>query len=448
MSVMDYQPIGHDFSPCKCKECTRHRLTYGTRVFDADGYCPDGYDRDGYDKDGRDVDGFDRYGYNEDGYDRYGYDRDGYDASGYDASGYDSNGYNEDGYDASGYDASGYDSNGYNEDGYDEDGYNRYGWDEDGYNSNGRNSDGYDRAGYDEDGYDEDGYDRDGNRRYDDCCESRQQEFTVRNDGDEPLANDVKTTLELPGGIISDEGMEAIGYYLRYKAPRGTDPYMEVDNALRSVYWQLQSAPELGNQWQRKDGNFAKRLSRFMYETYKVKLLPDVLSSVGNIARDHSKPVSVTFEVTRRLNESAEYFYHDDSCWWGGYADSRCALKTNGGFGMRSFGDYGSVAGRAWVMPLRQTEGGGLTPTLDTMTPDAFIVFNGYGTLEGYAAPRIMAHMSGMTYRKIAFAASPMYVNSGGFLVAPEDIAAKYENSGLELRLQRHADLTAELAIA
>jgi len=64
-------------------------------------------------------------------------------------------------------------------------------------------------------------------------------------------------------------------------------------------------------------------------------------------------------------------------------------------------------------MPLKLDELGNLIPTFDTETPAAFVVFNGYGDLGGYAPARIMSHMAGMTYRKITFDAQPMYVNPG-----------------------------------
>jgi len=78
----------------------------------------------------------------------------------------------------------------------------------------------------------------------------------------------------------------------------------------------------------------------------------------------------------------------------------------------------------------------------DTMTPDAFIVFNGYGDLSGYGPARIMAHMAGMTYRKVAFTCTPMYVNGEqGYLVAPEALAEKYTDGRLSLTVPQHADL-------
>ena len=382
---------------------------------------------------------------------------------------------------AAAYDADGYDADGYDADGYDQYGYDADGYDEDGYNEDGYNEAGYNEAGYDADGYDE-GYDRDGNhysncerceRQTDDddltstladdlicercrdnyysycddcegwyhdgdaedheheedassgCCDSPQLRFTIRNDGCEPLANDTRVTVSLPAGTISAEGLQEIRYYLQNQ----------------SLYDLSYDMDRLGDQWQQKDGNFAKRLSRLAYQRHQPKVTQEVMSQVGNIARDHSKPVDVRIEVTRELNMSASAFWYEDSCWWQSYSYSRCTLKTNGGLGLRSFDEYGNVSGRAWIFPLRLTESGGLTPTFDTMTPDAFVVFNGYGDLEGYAPARVIAHMAGWTYRKISFDCSPIYVNSGGYLIGPEQVVAPYTDGRLDLSLDQHSRL-------
>ncbi len=268
------------------------------------------------------------------------------------------------------------------------------------------------------------------------CCESPQPAFTVRNDGCEPLGNDKPVQIALPGGVISSEGLEEISKYLRTVRIAEAFPFqlMAYDLDL------------LGDKWQTKEGNYAKRLSRYAYKKCQIKLTPEVMSQVGCIARDHSNPVSVTIDVTRELNRGPEYFYHDDSCWWGSYGESRCALKSNGGYGLRSLdgtGPYAQVTGRAWVMPLRRDSRERLTPTFDTVTPDAFVVFNGYGDLSGYAAPRIVAHMAGWTYRKIQFSCDPMYVNAGGYLVAPEEIAQQYTDGELYLTVSQHSHLFA-----
>ncbi|HEY1700744.1 MAG TPA: hypothetical protein VGG75_13610 [Trebonia sp.] len=266
-------------------------------------------------------------------------------------------------------------------------------------------------------------------------CVSPQESFTVRNDGAPPLANDTRVTVTLPAGIISAPGLDAIKSYLRQE--------LNVQGESTNLVYDL---AVLGDLWQDKRGNYPKRLSRFAYTVYGVRLSPKILAQVGCIARDNSgSQSSYVVEVTRDLNLSAEDFYHEGSCWWTDYKESRCALKTNGGFGLRTFSsEYGFVSGRAWVMPLRRMMDYGmpLGPTFDTETPDAFMVFNGYGDLSEYAAARIMAHMTGWTYRKTSFECEPMYINGkNGYLVAPEDIAGEYESKGVYPGVSAHADL-------
>lgn len=264
----------------------------------------------------------------------------------------------------------------------------------------------------------------------DGCCKSPAVDFAVRNDGDPMLPNDVRVTVSLPAGTIDNEGLQRIRFHLHDVG----------------MYEAAGLVPSLGDKWQTREGNFTKRLSRLVYKSLAQKVPPAVLSQVGCIAREHSTSVDFAIEVTRNLNMSAEDFAHEESCWWASYSASRCALKTNGGFGLRTFDAYGDVCGRAWVMPLRSPGSTSTTPTLvptfNTLTPDAFIVFNGYGNLDGYSAARIISYMAGWTYRKINFRCAPMFVNSdSGYLIAPEDIAAKYTDGSLYLEVDQHSNL-------
>ncbi|NUS02008.1 MAG: hypothetical protein HOV97_05525 [Nonomuraea sp.] len=291
-----------------------------------------------------------------------------------------------------------------------------------------------------------DGYHRDEDAREHDhgrqgCCSSPAQVFAIRN-GDETLQNDVRTTVTLPAGIISDEGIGDIANYIRTfaYAVHNTDP--ELHQKLYSLSFNLSS---LGPEWQTKKGNYTKRLSRLAYQEFGIKVQPEMLSQVGSIARDHSTAIDFDVAVTRDLNMGPEEFAHEESCWWQSYAYSRCTLKTNGGFGLRTFsegyGGYPYVSGRAWVMPLKFGPGG-LTPTFNAMSPDAFVVFNGYGDLSGYVPARMLAHMAGMTYRKITFECRPMYVNNdSGYLIAPEETAADFTDGCLDLELDDHSNL-------
>lgn len=300
-----------------------------------------------------------------------------------------------------------------------------------------------------------DGYYRTGtgDHQHNSCgqdCSSPAQQFRLRNDGEDWLANDTRVTVTLPAGVISPEGIGDISLFMRNWAYNN----LERDDAMNNFSNIAYRLSELGDKWQTKEGNFTKRLSRFAYKEHGIKVDPEVISRVGNIARDHSLPVDFALEVTRDLNLPREDFVHEESCWWTDYYQSRCALKTNGGFGLRTFRDgYNEDVpmGRAWVMPLKLAGSDGLNThlptdrlmaTFNTETPAAFVVFNGYGDLEGYAPARLMAHMAGMTYRKVGFSCEPMYVNNdSAYLVAPEEIASRYTDGSLCLSVQQHSNL-------
>ena len=298
----------------------------------------------------------------------------------------------------------------------------------------------------------------DGGCQNDECmdcsCESPLQSFTVRNDGHEPLANDTRTTVSLPAGELSAEGIGAIqrliqnyAYSLaRAEANVYTDEWYECRREQQSWFQLSYRIEEIGGEWQNRQGNYTKRLSRFAYQKFGLKVPPVVISEVGNIGRAHSNGVDHSIEFTRDLNQSAADFGHEDSCFWQSYYASRCTLKSEGGIGLRSFNEggdrYGNgVTGRAWIFPLKQVDGS-LVPTFNTDTPDAYVVFNGYGDLSGYTGARILAHMVGMTYRKVRFFADPIYVNSqAGYLVAPEEIAKNYTDGSLSLPTSDHSNL-------
>lgn len=268
------------------------------------------------------------------------------------------------------------------------------------------------------------------------CCGSPATKFKVQNNGSGLLRNDKKVHVSLPAGEISEEGVEAIRSAVH-------NMYYESEPGDRTQWLKLAAQlKDLGNQWQTRDGNYPKRLSRYAYKKYGLKVPPKLMTQVGNIARDHSTAVDFTIAVTRMLNKPARDFGHPESCWWSSYSTSRCVLKTNGGFGLRSFNANKRVSGRAWVIPLKKTETGGLTPTFETEKPAAFIIFNGYGDMQGYTAARIVSYMNGMTYRKVEFSGAPMYINSSsGYLVGPDEVVEPYTDGSFGLSFTKHSNL-------
>lgn len=284
------------------------------------------------------------------------------------------------------------------------------------------------------------------------CCSSPAQSFTLRNDGLDPVSNDTPFSITLPGGEINAAGIRQIRGLL----------------ADRDMYDAYDLVPELGAEWQNRNGTWTRRLSRALYQSTKGKIPDDVMSAIGNIARDNT-PDSLPFdlEITRDLNQSAAAFGHAGSCYWNGYTSSRCTLKTNGAFALRSFstavpspanvgGDAScdcsaacvaetarrlavqvpaegarTVSGRVWVQPVRMARTN-WHPTFDTEAADGFVVFNGYGDLQNYGPARIIAHMTGLTYRKVEFHHGAAYINAGGYLVAPETLTSAHSVVNLQ----------------
>jgi hypothetical protein len=246
-------------------------------------------------------------------------------------------------------------------------------------------------------------------------------EFTFPN-GSSVVANDERFTVELPRGEISKEGIREITFYVHETIHELRDDTTRRFSDVRIL------VGEVGNQWQTKRGNFTKRLSSAVYKKWKIKFPPEELSHVGNLARSFSESEAEwVIEFTRNLNLPASAFANDESCWWDGLFRSRCALKSWGGLAIRSYltdCQYpNSPDGRAWIQPLNQH----MFPTHDVMNAHAYVVYNGYEDLSGYTPARIIAQMTGKTYRKIDFFAENQYVNNNsGYLVSDEETCKTY----------------------
>lgn len=309
-------------------------------------------------------------------------------------------------------------------------------------------------------------------------CESPAPTFLVPVKG-EPVPNDTPVTIATPTGKVSAGAIRKIKTLLRNTG------YITAEGLV----------DQIGNDWTDDKGvTWPKRLSALLYKTNKTKMTQYAIEDIGNYAR--SEVVSAgeyTVEFTRNLNQSPTAMGHAGSCWWGGYSSSRCALKSNGGFGIRTFGttraytfaggpkpvtckcsakcksagtkalkawkarggdteimtEVPTTTGRAWVLPLRVSGEIGnmlLTPTLDTETPDALIVFNGYGDLKYNAAGVLISEAYGLPYDQITFdCGARMSVNGPtGLLVAPQAVIDQYTYSGWFPHINQHATLLPE----
>ena len=275
-----------------------------------------------------------------------------------------------------------------------------------------------------------------------DCCESPKQEFSLRiKDGS--ISQDERLTVTLPEGVTST------GFYqirdLVYSHVRSLEaPPTGWRRAVEKIRGET-----IGAEWVTDKGTLPKRISRFLHREAGISLPATVLAEIGNVAKRDARSGEFHVEITRDLNLDADEFAHGGSCWWTEYAVSRCILKTNGGFGLRSFGKYGGWAtGRSWVMPMkRQLSGPILTPTFNTDDPDAYVVFNNYGDLGEGIGPVVFAHMLGWVPRRIDFSVDDMWVNHddarrirSGHLITPtaEDFA---DLTSLHISADDHSSL-------
>ena len=250
--------------------------------------------------------------------------------------------------------------------------------------------------------------------RDDDCwCEAPLQTFAFPANGQGSIAQDKRLQVELPAGVIDPRGIEEIIEAV-WRA-------LHSDTSCPLTYPDLSRAVEqLDPTWHGDRGKFTRRLSTTLYQQHNVKLPPGLLSIVGNLARQHSSSTKAwQVEFTRDLNQESEAFYNEDSCWWGDYSSSRCALKNWGGLGMVSYPDAWAhyPSGRAWVQPLNEQ----LEPTHDAFDAHSYLVYNGYGNLEGHTAARIVAHLTSRTYRRVQCDLPPQYVNGDtGYLISDQ----------------------------
>ena len=258
-------------------------------------------------------------------------------------------------------------------------------------------------------------------------CVAPRLRFEFPANGAGTIAQDERLPVTLPAGVVDGVGLAQIRGLVWDVIRDHNRNLPEGDPARISIVGLAELVMEkVGDKWQTKQGNMTRRLSREYYKATGHKLPDGVITQVGNLARLHSSDDSTWHvEFTRDLNLSAYDFVHEDSCWWGDYSRSRCALKSWGGLALRTFGDESTCRadGRAWVQPLDQTDEGNLVPTHRATTAVAFLVYNGYGDIDGYRAARIIGHLTSKSYKKIEYSASAQYVNGGdAFLIADESI--------------------------
>lgn len=330
-----------------------------------------------------------------------------------------------------------------------------------------------------------------------DDCNPLPLAFTIGvSDGSDTVGADEPFTVTMPGGVIPVTVRRAVQTMLREAAGHnGQDPLWAASLYVHSV----------GAEWKTDKGTYPKRLRREVYNRSRTEMiqrrtgairerhynyaeqrwgyelgpwmpeevakrsakgysLPDeIVAKIGAMCEPYSRPVNMEVQATRDINGGPEDFCHDGSCWWGDEEHSRCTLKINGGFGLRTFDEEETTyhqfqdgtwidmphtetvcSGRAWVLPLRRHEVTGrwqgvTGPVLDSTTVEAWAVFNGYGTLSEQTAAQIVSKMTGLPSKRVDADRDDwnMWVNSGAYIVAEQAVLDTLPNC-LYLGLTAH----------
>jgi hypothetical protein len=194
--------------------------------------------------------------------------------------------------------------------------------------------------------------------------------------------------------------------------------------------------------WQTKEGNMPKRIAKILLMEHHLKLTDELMAELGNIAKAYTTRPSVQrVRLDRAIGRDRHEYVNDNSCWWTDYWYSRCTLKSLGGMAIRCYnGDDKLATARGWLIPLWYGEAysTGWKPEPDLAKANGYVVFNVYdrnGKLEAMHLGRMVAQMTGKSYKRVALGVHAMYVNgtermgragySGSVLIAEQSLCDK-----------------------
>ncbi len=224
--------------------------------------------------------------------------------------------------------------------------------------------------------------------------------------------NDFLYSFVMPENNLDDEGIRLLNDNI--SSLIGSNIFDELSNSFEYV-------------WVNRQGTLPKRLSRYLYNNYKIKLTQKDLTEIGNIGRKHSQNEKLSgkyyFDVTHKIcTWERGAFGSWGSCYYSDNINAPKMLETNGALCLRFFTTTKKNAehsylyynkfysyGRAWLIPN--------TPNTNT-----YILFNGYG-YELLEIIRIFSAWLGLSYRKINLYnndsdCNELYINGGlGYIV-------------------------------
>jgi hypothetical protein len=202
-----------------------------------------------------------------------------------------------------------------------------------------------------------------------------------------------KTTVALPKGVISPEGIRQIRIKLE-------------DESIRlPVDWEW--VAKVGGKGEFV-GSFAKRVAKYAHVYHNKRLHSDFLGVIGSLVSQHTATESVyTYDITRRIEWSAGDFGDSGSCYWGCRSGARTMIEENNGGAVRLYRDTGRGYARCWITPHG----------------DGYVIWNGYGETTATFANIVSAIFS-MPYKRVSLSnqgsdTNTLWINGGfGYYVA------------------------------
>lgn len=180
--------------------------------------------------------------------------------------------------------------------------------------------------------------------------------------------------------------------------------------------WRFEVDRSIGGPiWKTLKGTFPRRVSRYMYKTYNIKLNVPLVRAIGNVAQQNSTQGNVVFDFTRRISWEAGDFRDAGSCFWTDYGGSRIAMMRAEIGAIRIYSPRGAHGrGRAWFYPL----------------PEGFVLFNAYGIMQARTIANFLSQLFGedYDYRRTSIGHTytqnslfsgtyELYLNSDGYVV-------------------------------
>lgn len=172
--------------------------------------------------------------------------------------------------------------------------------------------------------------------------------------------------------------------------------------------------PDFAYVWVTNRGKFTKRVGRYYYENYGITLPDALISTVGNLARDHHiDEHTYHFMIKDQIDWHDGDFGDHGSCYWGSRRGAKLMITDNGGYAIVFFNDADEGIARAWLYN----------------TGDFWVVWNGYG-LEGNATliiSRMFAQWQGLNYTRIYLynnhdSIGTLWINGGAGYAIGQDV--------------------------